>query len=200
MMNTSMDFREIVNKISPLPEESFLKLAKVVSEVKLPEGHLLFKSDTINNNIYFLAKGISRAYVNGEQNEITFGFFNEGTVLLSIKSYVMDTPGYENIELLEDCILFKLTKKELENLYHSDINLANWGRKLADISFLMTETQLITRQFRNSVERYEDFITTFPDLLQRLKLKYIASYLGMTQVTLSRIRAKDKKKLRASDH
>lgn len=185
-----MNFEEIVQKIRVIPEESYKSLEGITSLVSLPKGHILFEAGRINNNIYLIGSGISRAYVNLEATEVTFGFFGEGTVLLSIQSYVESTAGYESIELLEDCMLFQFKKKDLEELYSKDIHLANWGRKLADQSFLDTERQLISRQFKSSVERYEDFVRDFPQLMNRIKLKHIASYLGMTQVTLSRIRAK----------
>ncbi|WP_121809556.1 Crp/Fnr family transcriptional regulator [Mucilaginibacter kameinonensis] len=191
-----MNFREIVFTIKTIPEESFLKLEDIVKQVALPKGHLLFKANKINNRIYFIAKGISRAFIEGDQNEVTFAFFDEGKILLSIQSYVMDIAGYESIELLEDCELFQLHKNDLEALYSSDIHLANWGRKLADISFVETEKQTISRQFKSTLDRYEEFVKSYPDILQRVKLKHIASYLGMTQVSLSRIRAKDKRRLR----
>lgn len=189
-----MDFSVIVNEIKVLPEASLLKLLSIVSEVQLPKGHLLYKAETLNRNIYFISKGMARAYIDGEKGEMTFAFFNEGKSLLSLQSYVLDIPGYEYVELIEDCTLLRLHKQELEQLYEKDIHLANWGRRLADISFVDLEAQLISRQFKSTAERYADFINAFPDLLQRVKLKHIASYLGMTQVTLSRIRAKETRK------
>ncbi|PVH24272.1 Crp/Fnr family transcriptional regulator [Sphingobacterium corticibacter] len=185
-----MSFEEIVQQITLLPEHSLRALQDISSEISLPRGHLLFRHGVTNNNIYLIAKGIARGYVDMENTQATFGFFAEGKTLLSIKSYVHNSPGYENIELLEDCVLYQLRKDDLENLYAQDIDLANWGRKLADYSFLETEQQLIARQFKNTIERYEDFQRDFPELMNRVKLKHIASYLGMTQVTLSRIRAK----------
>lgn len=185
-----MNFETVVQSVTHIPEKSFLKLKSVTTEMSLPKGHLVFKADRINNNIYFIGEGLARGYVQQDPNEVTFAFFREGEILLSIQSYVENIPGYENIDLLEDCTLYQLRKEELELLYATDIHLANWGRKLADKSFVETEKQLISRQFKNTAERYEDFITKSPDLLQRVKLKHVASYLGMTQVTLSRIRAK----------
>lgn len=189
-MNGKMQFKTIVQDIIRIPEESFIKLNSIISEITLSKGNLIFKQNRINNNIYFIAKGISRAYVNQGMHEVTFAFFEEGQILLSIQSYVENLPGYENIELLEDCVLYQLRKEDLELLYATDIHLANWGRKLADKSFVETEKQLISRQFKSTAERYEEFIKGSPNLFQRVKLKHVASYLGMTQVTLSRIRAK----------
>lgn len=185
-----MTFKEIVHHIKPIPDSSFDKLSQLTTEQICRRGEFLFREGKVNNNIYFIGQGLARAFVFHEHHEVTFWFAREADPLLSIQSYVNDLPGYENIELLEDCVLFQLKKQDLERLYHEDIHLANWGRRLADQSFVDTEKRLISRQFKSSMERYEDLIKKQPDLFRRVPLKLVASYLGMTQVTLSRIRAK----------
>ena len=185
-----MTFENIVARISSIPDSSFEKLDEIITQEHHAKGHMLFKEGKVNNNIYFISKGIARAYVSQDDLEVTFWFAQESDPLFSIQSYVDNQPGYENIELLEDSVLYQLKKEELEILYNEDIYLANWGRKLADKSFVETEKRLIARQFKSSEERYNDLIKSHPELLQRVQLKLIASYLGMTQVTLSRVRAR----------
>lgn len=96
--------------------------------------------------------------------------------------------GYENIELLEDCELYKLKIDNLIELYLKDIHIANWGRKLAETELLKLESRMISSEFSPSKERYDELMNSFPSPIQRVPLKYIASYLGITQVSLSRIR------------
>lgn len=107
-----------------------------------------------------------------------------------MRSYVDNQKGYENIELLEDSILYKLDFIALSRLFTEDIHIANWGRKFAEQELLKTEERLIARQIKTALERYKELIKNNPELLQRIQLSYIASYLGITQVSLSRIRAK----------
>jgi len=185
-----MDLEKIITGVKLIPMSSLEKLRKITTEKKFFKGDFLFHEGKVNNNIYFISKGIARAFVHHEHREVIFWFAQEGDPLLSIQSYVDNLPGYENIELLEDCILFQLKKDDLEKLYNEDIYLANWGRRLADKYFVDTEKRLISRQFKSSTERYQELSETQPDLFKRVQLKLIASYLGMTQVTLSRIRAK----------
>lgn len=77
----------------------------------------------------------------------------------------------------------------LQELYASDIHLANWGRKYAEYACIKAEKLFLTRYFKNSQERYQELLSEFPEIIQRVPLGLIASYLNMSQVNLSRIRA-----------
>ena len=118
-----------------------------------------------------------------------FWFGKEGDAVISMRSYVENQKGYENIELLEDCDLYQVDAQELKWLYEQDIAIANWGRHFAEQELIKIEAMFISRQFRTARERYLDLITQDPELLQRVQLSHVASYLGITQVSLSRIRA-----------
>lgn len=109
-----------------------------------------------------------------------------------MKSYVANEKGYEDIELLEDCELYELKAAQLQKLFEEQIDIANWGRKFAEKELVKTEERLISRQFRTATERYINLLKNNPDLIQRVQLGHIASYLGITQVSLSRIRAEIK--------
>lgn len=184
-----MSISEILNGIYLLPEESEQTLKDRISSVELPKGHILLKSDKVETNIYFIKKGIVRAYAKTPDHDITFWFGREGETVISMKSYVAGQKGYESIELLENCELYALKSGDLQKLFEEDIHIANWGRKFAEQELLKTEERLISRQFRTAKERYEALLRDTPDLIQRVPLGQIASYLGITQVSLSRIRA-----------
>ena len=106
-----------------------------------------------------------------------------------MKSYVENAKGYEDIELLEESVLYELNIQNLHHLFEQDIHFANWGRKLIEKELIKTEEKLISQQFLTAKERYIELLKNRPDLMQRVQLGYIASYLGITQVSLSRIRA-----------
>lgn len=180
------------SRIYPLPTESKRALKACATEVVYPKGHILIRADKIEASIYFIKKGIARAYANTADNEITFWFGKEGDTVISMKSYVTERKGYEDIELLEDCELYELKTKNLQKLFESDIHIANWGRKFAERELIKTEERLISRQFRTATERYKFLVEHNPDLMQRVQLGHIASYLGITQVSLSRIRTEIK--------
>lgn len=184
-----MDIAAIINKVYPLPEEALSKMTGLMEHIQLPKGHLLIRADKIERQLYFIEKGIVRAYANPAETDITFWFGKEQDIIISMKSYIDGQPGYEHIELLEDCDLYALHTDALQQLFSSDIHISNWGRKFAEQELIKTEERLISRQFKTATERYQELLRHHPDLLQRVQLGYIASYLGITQVSLSRIRA-----------
>jgi len=180
---------DIINDIYPLPIGSLKKLQDIVTEVIYPKGYLLLEADKIERSLYFIKKGIARAYSNLKDTEITFWFGTEGETIISMRSYIEDKKGYENIELLEDCTLYEMNTNDLKQLFESDIHITNWGRKLAEKELIKTEERMINREFRTASDRYHELMLEQPQLLKRVQLGYIASYLGITQVSLSRIRA-----------
>ncbi|WP_266206284.1 Crp/Fnr family transcriptional regulator [Pontibacter kalidii] len=184
-----MNIDQVIDSIYPLPEASKRTLKESIVEVRLPKGYMLLRADKIETDIYFIKKGIARAYANSEDNEVTFWFGREGDAIISMKSYVGSQKGYENIELLEDCELYRLDNTSLQQFFSEDLHMANWGRKFAEQELLKTEERLISRQFRTATERYRELLQDNPDLVKRVPLGHIASYLGITQVSLSRIRA-----------
>lgn len=187
-----MKVEEIINNIYILPEESLKELVGISTYIELPKGTILSETNKLGNDTYLIAKGIARAFIYREGNDVTFWLGREGEPIFAMKSYIENKPSYENIELLEKTILYQFNNTLLKELYKKDIHIANWGRKLAEQALIKAEENLISRQFKTATERYHELINDNPDLLQRVQLGHIASYLGITQVTLSRIRAEIK--------
>lgn len=187
-----MEIEQILDQIYLLPEPSKLILKSCATEVSYAKGLILLHADKIETTIYFIRKGIARAYSNRDDNEVTFWFGKEGDTVLSMKSYVAKQKGYEDIELLENCDLYELKSEKLQKLFEEDIHIANWGRKFAEKELVKTEERLISRQFRTASERYKELLIDYPHLIRRVQLGHIASYLGISQVSLSRIRAEIK--------
>lgn len=187
-----MEIDLILDSIFRISDMAKIKLKEHVQEINLPKGFHLIQADKIERNIYFLRKGMARAYIQNYGQDITFWFGKEGDTIVSMKNYVANSKGYEQVELLEDCQLYELRTSELQKLFEEDIEIANWGRKFAEQELMKTEEILILRLFKTATEQYLELLKHNPDLIQRVQLGHIASYLGITQVSLSRIRAKVK--------
>ncbi len=184
-----MSLDSILDAIYLLPEASKNMLKEHLDEHHAAKGTLLLQQHKIEKYIYFIKKGMVRAYAPMPDHEVTFWFGAEGATAVSMKSYVKNEASYENIELLEDCIFYKINADVLQKLYRTDIEIANWGRKFAENELIKSEERLISLQFKSAKERYLDLITHHPNLFRRVALGHLASYLGITQVSLSRIRA-----------
>jgi len=184
-----MNIDQILDNIFPLPTTSKIKIKNIITEVSYPKHHTLISTNKIETSIYLLKKGLVRAYANNTDQQITFWFGKEGDTIISLKSYVLNQKGYEVIETLETCELYELKVQNLQELFNEDIHIANWGRKLCERELIKTEERLISLQFLSATDRYKELLQNNPDLLRRVQLGHLASYLGVTQVTLSRIRA-----------
>lgn len=184
-----MTIHEIINKIYPLPDTSIEKLSRCLSEETYPKGYKLLETGRIETNLFFIKKGIVRVYMPVDGKDITFWIGKEGDTIVSLKSYINNLPGYETIELIEESVLYVLKRKDIQKLFNEDINIANWGRRFAESELLKTEEKLIPLLYTTASERYINMIENTPELLQRIPLEHIASYLGVTPVSLSRIRA-----------
>lgn len=189
-----MDFKQITDAICPLSANAYAKLLATVEEVSFSKGTLLFEDHRVENQLYFIKQGIARAFVPADQEDITFWFGMEGDPLLSMKSYTHAQRSYESIELLENCLLYAIPIVSLKALYNDSIELANWGRKLAEKELFKAEYRMIHREIKTASERYDYIIEHQPELLLRVPLGVLASYLGISQVSLSRIRAEIKKR------
>lgn len=178
-----------IKQLYPLPEPALDAIIALFEKVEYKKGHQLFREGGTGHRIYFIEKGIARAFSVREDKEITFWFGAEGDVVMSYNSYVTNQPGYETIELLENTVLYSIGHEALQQLFATHVDIANWGRKLAEYELVKTETYFVAQQCVPAVERYRNLLENNPQLIQRVQLGYIASYLGVSQVTLSRIRS-----------
>ena len=187
-----MDINEIIDRIHHIPESSAGKLVACFSEISLPKGFRMLEAGKVETDIYFIRHGLARAFIPVDGEEITFWLGKEGDAIFSLKSYTDNLPGYETIELMEDSDLYRLKRDALQLLFKEDIEIANWGRRFAEREFQQAERRLIPFLHTTASERYARLLEESPDLLQRLPLEHLASWLGITPVSLSRIRARMK--------
>ena len=146
-----------------------------------------------NQGYQYAREHFGKSYIIVLNNDIEFT--QKDFISRLEKSYVNNQQGYESMELMENSVLYLLKRKDLHELFKEDIHIANWGRKFAESEFLQTEERLISLLFTTASERYMKLIQNNPELLQRMPLECLASYLGITPVSLSRIRAKLKRVL-----
>jgi len=183
-----MEFKEIVNSVYPLNQEQYSLLEEICELIEVPKNNSVIYADKTSPYLYFQKTGICRIYYYKKEKEIILGFTFPGEVLISLNSYIHHKPGYETVQTLEKSQLYRISTQKLQELYKSNNEISNWGRRLAEIEALKIEERLMLRLFKSSLESYEELLKKAPNITNRIKLGYIASYLGISQVTLSRIR------------
>lgn len=132
---------------------------------------------------------MTRSYwlVNGE---ITTSFSCEGGIVFSMDELYYNKMSEEFVETLEDVVAYKIALSDLIRLFQTNIELANWGRIIHQNEYRRLHRSHKDRLTLSAKERYEEFMQQFPQICQRVQLGYIASYLGITLPTLSRLRSR----------
>ena len=179
-----------VNFVHPISEEA----TKFINENSFPQqverGTYLLKAGEICKHIYFIRKGVIRGYVKDETKEVTTWITAENEMVSSIRGFSLQEPSLENIQAIERCDLIVATYDSLQYLYENHMELNIVGRKLLEQYYRDAEERAYISRIPNAAKRYRHFLETKSNLANRIPLKYIASYLGMTIETLSRIRSK----------
>lgn len=188
----NMDLRTIISSIQELNKEDLDAFTAICRPIEVRKHSCLIEANRVDNRLYFIQEGIARAYYETPERSINLLFAGPGESVLSLNSYSLQKPGYEAMETLTDSLLYQVDALALKELYQHNIRLANWGRKFAEREFIKAEERLMSTRFKTAQERYEELLAKDPQLPQKIKLGHIASYLGVTQVTLSRIRANNK--------
>lgn len=183
-------FFSTISNFTSLSEQSKKELSSRFKKVVSPKGHILVKPDTICNFLYFIDRGLTRTYYLKDGKEVTDWISDEHTFSCAIISFISRHPDRRGIDVLEPSILFAIHYNNLDYLcqrYH-DIDIL--FRKLVSLGLIQLQQKFDDLHFATAVERYKSLINTNPSLINRVPLGMIASYLGITQETLSRIRSK----------
>jgi len=157
-------------------------------EKKIAAKTVLLREGEISNTIYFIKKGCLREWFNKDGKDITFQFFFEGQPVASIDSFMNRKPSLFTIESIEPSVILLIGKSDFEKL----LNIyPEFKVGFQDFIFQRFENygQLFLSRIKDTPqERYEDLLKNRPDIIQRVPQHYIASFLGVTPISLSRIR------------
>jgi cAMP-binding proteins - catabolite gene activator and regulatory subunit of cAMP-dependent protein kinases len=181
---------ENITQFAILSEQLKNELEKWSEKKEASKGDLLLEQGKICRYLYFLEKGFARGFYYHDGKDITSWFAFENDIVTSMYSFIRQRPGIENIEILETSQLYCISYVHLQRLYkeYPEFNLI--GRLITEKYYIQLESRLFSLQYLPAKERYKKLLEEKPQLLQRASLGHIASYLGISQETLSRIRAK----------
>ena len=181
-------FLDYLSSITPLSELSKKDIkAKLIKRQYIKKDILIQELSTCKN-LYFIKNGLVRSFYFKDGKEITDWFGIENSIIGPIIRNFPTKEGVHSVEILEDSEIIIISFDDLQDLYDSHHEIERLGRMISIQTVLLLQQKIDSIQFLTSRERYDDFVKNYPQLLQRVPLGYIASYLGMNQVTLSRAR------------
>ncbi|MEM1320470.1 MAG: Crp/Fnr family transcriptional regulator [Bacteroidota bacterium] len=157
---------------------------------ELPKGTLLLKEGQVAHRLFLMIQGTARTFYYYDGKEVTSWIYREAQLLTAWGSFLSRTPSHEQLELLEDATLCSIAYPELQQLYAQYPRMQTFGRITAEEQLAYIDNFYKGFLFMSAKEKYDLLLSAFPDLTQRVNLGHIASLLGISQETLSRIRSK----------
>jgi CRP/FNR family transcriptional regulator, anaerobic regulatory protein len=183
-----------LNQLVLLNSEQQQELCKVVKVEERPKNYILLEQGAIANHIYFLAEGIVRSFCFVEGKEVTQWFGLEDHFCVAHISFATRNPSQETLVLVTDCKLLSICYQDLQDLFQKDTIWIDVNRHLLTHYHNALLARVLAFQTQSTMERYVDFLTEHPTLEDKINLGHLASYLGMTPETLSRLRARHRRR------
>lgn len=177
--------------IVPIPLEDAEYISNYFHHFKIKKGDFILQKGNVSDDYIFLQEGLIRSYLHDlEGNEVTTDFFIENNVAFEITSFFNRTPSETNMEAVTDCVGYKINYSHLNELFHNKPAFREFGRSILVREFIATKKRNYSMINQTAEDRYKNLLFNKPQILKHAPLKQIASYLGITDSTLSRIRAK----------
>jgi len=154
------------------------------------KGDLILQQDKVCKNLKFVISGVYRVYQLNEGKEITsyFNYKERNPFVASFISLLTENPSTEIIECIVSGKLITIPYQDWTNLYQISHELTTFGRKMAEYNYVLAIERIESLQYQSATDRYQIFLRHYPSLLNQIPHHYIASYLGITPESLSRIR------------
>lgn len=181
-------FFSYLENIQNLTPSSIDSLARLSSVVRLKKNEILQQIGKTCRTIYFVNHGAARIFYYKDGLEITEYFAFEKDLIIRAESLFTNQPSQKGIICMEDTEFISIPSEPLFSLFDSHHDIERLFRKLIQNAYVETVRRIELIQFNTAEERYQALLANHPEVLQKVPLKFIASYLGITQVSLSRIR------------
>ncbi len=190
-----MSISDFLNTLVVFTEEELNDILTHFAIEYACKNQILVRNGEICKSLYYVEQGMGRSYyLNENGKEITQWFFGVGKFMSSVDSFFQQSPSLYYLEVLEDSTLYSISKQDIDLLFAKYPKMEKLGRIVSIEMLTKISNKLNAIQFQTARERYDYMLTEFPDIVYQVPLGHIASYLGMTQETLSRIRRGDTSK------
>ncbi|MEL6561639.1 MAG: Crp/Fnr family transcriptional regulator [Bacteroidota bacterium] len=165
-------------------------LEEEISFQQFEKDEFLHKEGMVCRKLYFIEQGSVRGFHYNDGREVTNWFGLESNLVTSFHSFIDQQPGYEYIQTMEDSLIWSIGRETLYALYDQFPAIERLGRITCEQYYIRLEDRYVNAHFKTATERYQNLLQIHPQITQRVPLGFIASYLGISQETLSRIRSK----------
>lgn len=174
-----------------LSDEEIAFMLNSVTITKLKAKEMYLKPGDIQNSLVFSFKGLLRCfYINDKGEDITIFFINENNYATDYGAFINQKPSSYFIETLEPCLLINVSYDAIQECYSKFKNCEKYGRIIAERHLIKVQDRINDFLFYNAEQRYVNFASKHADILNRISLTHLSSYLGMKRQTLTRIRKK----------
>lgn len=181
----------IIQSIYVLPHEVMEDVLGHFQHLEYPKNYFLLKSGKPCKYLWFMTAGAARYfYTDNQGKEMNTWFSLDTQIITDTTSFVKQEPAQESIQLIEDSEMYSIEYSAIQALLQKHHSFALWYIKLVELHYIsQIEDRLSDLQFLDAKQRYQKLLSLYPDITNRVSLRNIASYLNITQETLSRIRA-----------
>lgn len=181
---------QVLNYFHPLEPGMVDFFQRHIVPMNAKKGTHLLRAGMVCTHIYFVEKGVLRGYFMEGDKDITTWITAENEMVTSITSLDKEIPAIENIEAIEDCRLLAISSQHMKQLYEEYPAFNIVGRKLLQEYYRDAESRAYVVRLSSAGVKYQYFMEKYSQLANRISLKYIASFLGITLETLSRVRSR----------
>lgn len=185
-------FEQFRNKF-PLSDDKWNEYKNCFNRIEVPAKTILINEGEVSKKLFLIERGCIRAWFNNNGKDVTFQFFFQNNTIASIESFKKELPGIVIIETIEPSVLWWIHKKDIDRIIAEIIEMPVLRDKFIDALFERTFNYMkhFLSFIRDSpTQRYLNLIKEKPEIVQRIPQHYIASYLGISTVHLSRIKNK----------
>lgn len=187
-MNDPNPIIAFLQRISPLSAETIGDFESIIEFNRYRRNSELLEMGKVASHMYYIKQGLARVYYHRDDMDVTDYFAIDGQFIGAVPSVFTGEPSKKAIQLIEDSEVYSFGIAGFEACCNRHHDLERAARKIAYYALLEEQERIESMRFNSTAQRYEELEKKYPGITNRCPLKYIATYLGTTQVSISRVR------------
>ena len=173
----------------PMPVQRAEEIAGYFHEKTIAKNEIVFEEGQVCKEYYFLEEGLIRSFTHDlDNNDVTTGFYNENNIACELLSFFRQIPSQESFQALSNCKTFCISYDDVQSAFHAIPAFREFGRAVLVSNYATLKQRMLSNLHQTADQRYAHLLSTNPTIFKYSPLKNIASYLGITTTSLSRIR------------